>query len=292
MPHREPSNPDLLRWEQGPVDPNQEHFRLFHREVPNHPVALVGPRDPGGLLVQFPDDLPASVRNDLRDELWSWCTPPPDDAWFDADLWHNLVEFSLDTQANAGTVRWELVARPSLVQQEISFVESMTTLYRTWLEQAALDQPDQQRNRAAFLRDYVSLSAFLDPNPQRTITRLARLVRLQTGQDPTARYSIRLIGVPGIEVPIRLGHVEDFDFARAWACAPYHAFVLTKLQRPKSRKPPPTWRRNEVRSLLYVVDNSLASEVPCAEMSAEIDGPHLHVRMRIVTGAITSSSAD
>ncbi len=277
---REPSNLDgMLRWEEGPVDLGSEHFRLFHRSISGGPVAWVGPRSPLGLRVRLREDLAAEVRDEVRDELWSWCTPQADDPFFGVDLWHNLAEFSL-RENPSGSVRWELVP----CRTERSFVEEVTSLYTVWRKHAYSDlhgSPNEvlrkRARRAAFLRDYVTIFAIGDRDPRQTLCRLARLVRLQTGDDPTAQFDIQLMGTSSGEVHMRVGHFEDFDFADAWACAAYEGIVVTKLQR-SSRLATPTWSRAEVRNLLRLVDGSLAAEVPSAGLEAETEGPCVRVR--------------
>ena len=282
----DPATTDFtLRWEEGEVDHRQEHFQLRHSALEDRVVAIVGPREPVGVYVRFMPDLPEHVERDLRDELWSWCTPQSEDPWFAVDLWYNLAEYALDENVGPGTVRWELVPRRATPDSEPPFVEDVTALYRTWLRHAGAelsgaDEEGRQKQgaRAAFLRDYVALFALVGGQPRQTVGRLARLVRLQTGEDPTARFEVRLSGPASGDVPIRVGHIEDFNFADAWACVPYDGFVVTKLQRPGRDQEAPKWRRGEVRALLRHVDTSLASEMPGAGLMAETDGPRLFVR--------------
>lgn len=276
---QEPSDMNaLLRWEEGKVDVEREHFRLFHRTI-SGPVAWVGPRTPVGLRAQFREDLTKDVRDEVRDELWSWCTPQTDDPFFGVDLWHNLAEFALRGDPS-GSLRWEFVP----CETEHSFVEEVTSLYTVWRNQADSDlqgPPEEvhrkRERRAAFLRDYVTIFAIVDRDPRQTLCRLARLVRLQTGDDPTAQFDIQLMGPSSGEVHMRVGQFEDFDFADAWACAAYEGFVVTKLRR-SPRLATPTWSRSEVRNLLRLVDGSLAAEVPSGGLVAETDGPCVRVR--------------
>ncbi|MFW5739610.1 MAG: hypothetical protein ACOC1F_04525, partial [Myxococcota bacterium] len=130
---------------------------------------------------------------------------------------------------------------------------------------------------AAFLRDYVALFALVGAEPRQAVGRLARLVRLQTGDDPTARFDVRLTAEGLDEFGIRVGSIEDFDFADAWACKPFEGFVITKI--PKREDGALRWSRGEVRALLRYVDMSLASEVPCAGLMADVQGPSLTVRL-------------
>lgn len=287
MTFRGPATPDTsLRWEEGDVDHRQEHLLLTHEDVPGRPVALVGPRQPVGLRVRFMPDLPDPVARDVRDELWSWCTPQPDDPWFAADLWFHLVEYALDKHQTPGPIRWSFVPRRSTPGSDPPFVEDVTALYRRWVRHAEsqLSGPEEEVKRkqaacASFLRDYVALFALVGGEPRQAVGRLARLVRLQTGDDPTARFDVRLVGEEVGDISIRVGHIEDFDFADAWACAPFEGFVITKIGRPGHEDAKLRWSRGEVRALLRYIDMSLASEVPGAGLLAEVEGPILSVRL-------------
>ena len=284
---RGPAIPDtFLRWEEGDVDHRREHLLLTHKDVPDRPVALVGPRQPVGLNVRFMPDLSESVSREVRDELWSWCTPQPDDPWFAADLWYHLVEYALDSNQASGSIRWSFVPRRSTPGSDPPFVEDVTALYRMWLRhvESLPSGPEEDVRRrhevhASFLRDYVALFALVGGEPRLAVGRLARLVRLQTGDDPTARFDVRLVGEEVGDISIRVGHIEDFDFADAWACAPFEGFVITKIEGTGRRDGELKWGRGEVRALLRYIDMCLASEVPWADLMADVEGPSLSVRL-------------
>ncbi len=275
-----------LRWEEGEVDHHLEHFRLHHDEAQNRPVAIVGPREPVGLRVRWMPGLPSSVESDVREELWAWCTSQPQDPWFAADLWYHLAEYALDESPAPGPVRWELVPRRAIPGSTPPFVEDVTALYRSWVRHAEAELSGtseevrlMQEARASFLRDYVALFAVVGGEPRLAVGRLARLVRMQTGEDPSAQYEVRLQGRFMGDIPIRVASIEEFDFADAWACAPYEGFVITKLGSSARDKRHPAWSRGEVRALLRHVDMSLASEAPCTELMAETQGASLNVRL-------------
>lgn len=265
-----------LRWEEGEVDHRAEHFRLFHRDARGRPAAIVGRRDPVGLIVRFVDDLPPGIVQDLRDELWAWCTPPADDPWFTVDLWHHLAEHAQELEPMSNRIRWELVPRRATPGSEPPFVEDITALFKKWLDQADAAPGDAAR---AFMRDYVTLFA-AGGEPRLIVGRLERFVRLQTGDDPSARFVVHISGPSNQQVPIRVAQLDDLDLADAWVCMPFEALEFTKLSSGRGHKSL-RWSHAEVNALLRHIDDSLAAEVACSGLLAEAEGPKLKVRFEL-----------